>query len=159
MGTNGIGKSTALKILSGKLKPNLGQFKDEPSWQDILVHFRGSELQKFFTKVMEDQIKTLIKPQYVDVIPQQVKGTVRPLLEKRDERGLYDTIVADLDLGHVLERTVPQLSGGELQRFAIAAVCLQKADVYMMDEPSSYLDVVQRLKAARVIRSLCASDK
>lgn len=51
-----------------------------------------------------------------------------------------------------------QLSGGELQRFAIGVVAVQKANVYMFDEPSSYLDVKQRLNAARVIRSLIASD-
>ena len=44
------------------------------------------------------------------------------------------------------------------QRFAIAVVCVQNADVYMIDEPSSYLDVKQRLKAARVIRGLCADN-
>ena len=47
-----------------------------------------------------------------------------------------------------------QLSGGELQRFAICVVAAQQADIYMFDEPSSYLDVKQRLKAARVIRGL-----
>ena len=51
VGTNGIGKSTALKILAGKLKPNLGRFETPPDWQEILQHFRGSELQNYFTKV------------------------------------------------------------------------------------------------------------
>lgn len=41
-------------------------------------------------------------------------------------------------------------AGGELQRFAIAVVAAQAADIYMIDEPSSYLDVRQRLKAAQV---------
>lgn len=45
VGTNGIGKSTALKILSGKLKPNLGRYDNPPDWQEILKYFRGSELQ------------------------------------------------------------------------------------------------------------------
>jgi translation initiation factor RLI1 len=45
VGTNGIGKSTALKILAGKLKPNLGRFEDPPDWEEILRYFRGSELQ------------------------------------------------------------------------------------------------------------------
>jgi ATP-binding cassette subfamily E protein 1 len=57
-----------------------------------------------------------------------------------------------------LQREVGQLSGGELQRFAIGVVAVQKANVYMFDEPSSYLDVKQRLNAARIIRSLIASD-
>lgn len=45
VGTNGIGKSTALKILSGKLKPNLGRYDSPPDWEEILKYFRGSELQ------------------------------------------------------------------------------------------------------------------
>ena len=45
VGTNGIGKSTALKILSGKLKPNLGRYDDPPDWEEVLKYFRGSELQ------------------------------------------------------------------------------------------------------------------
>jgi translation initiation factor RLI1 len=45
VGTNGIGKSTALKILSGKLKPNLGRYDNPPDWEEILRYFRGSELQ------------------------------------------------------------------------------------------------------------------
>lgn len=45
VGTNGIGKSTALKILSGKLKPNLGRYENPPDWQEILRYFRGSDLQ------------------------------------------------------------------------------------------------------------------
>lgn len=57
VGTNGIGKSTALKILSGKMKPNLGQFDNPPDWEDILKYFRGSELQNYFTKILEDNLK------------------------------------------------------------------------------------------------------
>ena len=65
----------------------------------------------------------------------------------------------ELDLNHVQDRDIAHLSGGELQRFAIAVVAVQKADVYMFDEPSSYLDVKQRLKAARAIRSVIAGDE
>ena len=52
--------------------------------------------------------------------------------------------MTELDLHHVKNRDVEVLSGGELQRFAIAVVVVQQADVYMFDEPSSYLDVKQR---------------
>jgi ATP-binding cassette subfamily E protein 1 len=159
VGTNGIGKSTALKILSGKLKPNLGKFTAPPDWQEILNYFRGSEIQNYLTRILEDDIKALIKPQYVDHIPKAVKGQVMECLEKRDERGTIDYLVRELDLENVLDREVKALSGGELQRFAIAIVAVQDADCYMFDEPSSYLDVKQRLKASRVIRSLIAIEK
>jgi ATP-binding cassette subfamily E protein 1 len=154
VGTNGIGKSTALKVLKGNLKPNLGQFDSPPTWEDILKHFRGSELQNYFKRVLEDRLKALIKPQYVDHIPKAAKGTVGPLLRAKDERKMCESMLIELQLDHVQTRDLEMLSGGELQRFAIAMVAVQEADVYMFDEPSSYLDVRQRLKAANVIRSL-----
>lgn len=159
VGTNGIGKSTALKILAGKQKPNLGRYLDPPDWTEILSHFRGSELQNYFTKILEDDLKALIKPQYVDQIPKAVKGTVGQLLDKKDELKNQDDICGMLDLKHIKEREIGALSGGELQRFAIAMVCIQNGDIFMFDEPSSYLDVKQRLNAALTIRSLLHPDK
>jgi len=159
VGTNGIGKSTALKILAGKLKPNLGRFNNPPDWQEILQYFRGSELQNYFTKVLEDDLKAIIKPQYVDQIPKAVKGNVTALLTKKDETDSKAKYCTEFDLDYVMERNVDELSGGELQRFACAVVCVQNADVYMFDEPSSYLDVKQRLKAALAIRSLTQENK
>ncbi|KAL8638932.1 MAG: hypothetical protein Q9228_003964, partial [Teloschistes exilis] len=161
VGTNGIGKSTALKILSGKLKPNLGRYENPPDWEEILKYFRGSELQNYFTKILEDDLKSVVKPQYVDQIPKAVKGpnkTVKALLEARSQMDNLDEILDVLELRHVLDRDIDLLSGGELQRFAIGIVCVQKADVYMFDEPSSYLDVKQRLNAARTIRNLLRPD-
>ncbi|QPG75148.1 Fe-S cluster-binding ribosome biosynthesis protein [Brettanomyces nanus] len=162
VGTNGIGKSTALKILSGKLKPNLGRYDDPPDWEEIIRYFRGSELQNYFTKLLEDNIRAIIKPQYVDSIPHAIRGDekrVGVLLKNRMERkDSAKHMIKALQLQHVLKREVAQLSGGELQRFAIAMTCIQKAAVYMFDEPSSYLDVKQRLKAAQVIRSLLNAD-
>lgn len=159
VGTNGIGKSTALKILAGKQKPNLGRFDDPPDWEEILRYFRGSELQNYFTKVLEDDIKATIKPQYVDNVPRAIKGPMKKVgelinarLEKSKEDARY--ILSTLDLRHILKRDINQLSGGELQRFTIAMTCVQDATVYMFDEPSSYLDVKQRLKAAEIIRSV-----
>ncbi|XP_061183560.1 ATP-binding cassette sub-family E member 1 [Saccostrea echinata] len=159
VGTNGIGKSTALKILAGKQKPNLGRFNDPPDWTEILTYFRGSELQNFFTKILEDDLKAIIKPQYVDQIPKAVKGSVQQLLDKKDDLGNQTEVCKQLDLVNVKDRNVEDLSGGELQRFACAMVCIQKADIFMFDEPSSYLDVKQRLKAALAIRQLIHPDK
>ncbi|KAF8311855.1 P-loop containing nucleoside triphosphate hydrolase protein, partial [Clavulina sp. PMI_390] len=156
VGTNGIGKSTALNILAGKVKPNLGRYEAPPDWTEILKEFRGSELQNYFTKILEDDLKALIKPQYVDQIPRAIKGTqtVSEMLDGKLELDNKKEMCDLLELNEVLDRQPVQLSGGELQRFAIAIACVQRADVYMFDEPSSYLDVKQRLQAARVIRSL-----
>ncbi|EQK98827.1 hypothetical protein G6O67_007154 [Ophiocordyceps sinensis] len=161
VGTNGIGKSTALKVLSGKLKPNLGRHDNPPDWEDVIKHFRGSELQNYFTKLLEDDLKAVVKPQYVDQIPKAVRGpekSVRALIESRSSLGNTKEVADTLELNHIMDRDITLLSGGELQRFAIGTVCVQKADVYMFDEPSSYLDVKQRLSAAQIIRSLLRDD-
>uniref|UniRef100_A0A7N5ZW80 ABC transporter domain-containing protein n=1 Tax=Anabas testudineus TaxID=64144 RepID=A0A7N5ZW80_ANATE len=159
VGTNGIGKSTALKILAGKQKPNLGKYDNPPDWQEILTYFRGSELQNYFTKILEDDLRAIVKPQYVDQIPKTVKGSVGAILSRKDDTDTQDIVCDQLDLTHLRERNVEDLSGGELQRFACAVVCIQKADIFMFDEPSSYLDVKQRLKAAITIRSLITPDR
>ncbi|KAM4054907.1 ABC transporter [Hirsutella rhossiliensis] len=161
VGTNGIGKSTALKVLSGKLKPNLGRHDNPPDWEDVIKHFRGSELQNYFTKLLEDDLKAVVKPQYVDQIPKAVRGpekSVRALIKSRASLGNSKEVADILELNHIMDRDITLLSGGELQRFAIGTVCVQKADVYMFDEPSSYLDVKQRLSAAQIIRSLLRDD-
>ncbi|KAJ8262162.1 hypothetical protein GJAV_G00163210 [Gymnothorax javanicus] len=159
VGTNGIGKSTALKILAGKQKPNLGKYDAPPDWQEILTYFRGSELQNYFTKILEDDLKAIVKPQYVDQIPKTVKGSVGSILSRKDDTKTEDIVCEQLDLTHLRDRNVEDLSGGELQRFACAVVCIQRADIFMFDEPSSYLDVKQRLKAAITIRSLITPDR
>lgn len=139
------------------MKPNLGRYDDPPEWQEILKYFRGSELQNFFTKVLEDDIKAITKPQYVDQIPRGIKipnATVGMMFDKQTQLPNRDQLETDLELKGLQEREVTQLSGGELQRFAIAIASVRKVDIYMFDEPSSYLDIRQRLAAARVIRGL-----
>jgi ATP-binding cassette subfamily E protein 1 len=64
-----------------------------------------------------------------------------------------------LELKKIWDRPLDVLSGGELQRVAVAAALSRNADVYLFDEPSSYLDVKQRLVVARAIRSLKEQQK
>jgi len=159
LGPNGIGKSTALKILSGEIRPNLGDYSNPPEWNEILDYFRGSTLQLYFKRMSEGTLKAIHKPQYVDMIPKVTSGTVREILSKIDERGRLDEISKMLELDAIWNREINVLSGGELQRVALAAAISREADVYLFDEPSSYLDVRQRLEAARAIRSLREENK
>lgn len=154
LGQNGIGKTTTLKVLSGEVKPNLGNFNEPPEWNEIIEFYRGSTLQDYFRRMSEKNLKVAHKPQYVDKIPKAVTGKVCELLEKVDERKLLDKLSLELELNKVWDRNLDVLSGGELQRVAIAAALSREADVYLFDEPSSYLDVKQRLLVAKAIRSL-----
>ncbi len=159
LGQNGIGKTTTLKVLSGEIKPNLGNFQDPPEWGAIIEFYRGSTLQDYFKRMSENNLKIAHKPQYVDKIPKAVSGKVGELLEKVDERKIFEKLVQELELEKILDRPLDVLSGGELQRTAVAAALSREADVYMFDEPSSYLDVKQRLQVAKAIRSLKEANK
>jgi len=159
LGQNGIGKTTTLKILSGELKLNLGNYEDPPSWNEIIQRFRGSTLQEYFQRLGKNKLRISHKPQYVDKIPKVVSGNVGELLEKVNERKTLDQIAERLNIKHLWNRPLKVLSGGELQRVAIAATMLREADVYLFDEPSSYLDVKQRLEVAKTIRSLKEDEK
>ncbi|MEM4700858.1 MAG: 4Fe-4S binding protein, partial [Candidatus Bathyarchaeia archaeon] len=87
LGKNGIGKTTTLKILSGEIRLNLGNYENPPSWSEIIRFFRGSTLQDYFQKMSEGKLKVVHKPQYVDKIPRVVSGKVGEILEKVNERG------------------------------------------------------------------------
>ena len=159
IGKNGIGKSTALKILAGEIKPNLGDYASPPNWEHVITYYRGSVLQEYFTRLSQKKLKVVHKPQYVDKIPKVVAGKMRNILEKFDERNKVDEVISRLKLDAVEDRNIEDLSGGELQRFAVAIAYCKEANVYLFDEPSSYLDVKQRIETARLIRNLCKEGK
>ena len=124
----------------------------------MLKYFKGSELQNYLTKMLELTYKPAIKPQYVDSIPKNAKGNVGEYIKKKDVLGLSEQLSIDLELNKLYDRNIEELSGGELQRFASLIVMIQKADVYIFDEPTSYLDVKQRIKSAQLIRRLQTHD-
>ncbi len=157
IGRNGIGKSTAIKILAGLQKPNFGRKKDA-SYEEIIDFFKGTETHAFFEKVKEGKISISYKPQNVDLIPKNAKGTVRELLKKADQKGSMAEIAELLELNNILDSDIKDISGGELQRVAIAATVLKKANFYIFDEPTSYLDIKQRLKIAKFIRTMANED-
>jgi len=156
IGSNGIGKTTMLEILSGKLKPNLGT---NASWKEIVMKFRGREIQGYLEKLSQAEVKVSYKPQYVESIPRVVRGRVLDVLESGNElpEEKFNELIKNLNLKNALNKKISDLSGGELQRVAIAACLRKDADIYLLDEPSSYLDVRERLNACIAIREF--SDK
>ena len=159
IGKNGIGKSTALSILAGNLKPNLGSFEEPPDWPDILEAFHGTELKSHFEKMAKNELSVSMKPQAVYLIPKVWSGDVSSLLRKTDQRGKADEVADTLGLRTSLDKKISELSGGELQRLAIVAAVSRESDFYLFDEPFSYNDVYQRLAVAEAIRNLAAEGK
>ena len=129
----------------------------------------------FFSYIFQ----AVTKPQHVYAIPKLVEGTVGDLLRSHDSQGIADQVISRLstfpiffphlhlpDLEPILDRSLTLLSGGELQRytsfppifhppsFAIALTCVDQASMYIFDEPSSFLDIQQRLNAAKLIREI-----
>jgi len=145
LGENGIGKTTAINILAGKLKPNLGRWNDEPSWDEIIEYWHGSRLANYFRWLANGEIKVSYKPQYVDKLS-EYPGTVKEFVEEMGCQGDGLEKIMDRKMGH--------LAGGELQKVAITIALEKDADIYFFDEPSSYLDIRNRIEMAKKIRNL-----
>ncbi len=148
LGQNSVGKTTALRILFGDIKLNLGDFENVPKLKEVISKFRGTELQNFFEKFENKEIKVAYKSQQVDKIPMLFKGKVSDFLKNKRK-----------EVEEIWNRKLKELSGGELQKIAIFATIERDADLYLFDEPSSYLDVKQRLELAKDIRKLAETKK
>ena len=158
LGPNGIGKTTAVRALADELVPNLGEYGTDPDWERVLDRYRGTELQTYIERVQAGEITIARKPQYVDQLPAQFDGTTIDLLESTDERGALDGYIDRLGIRPVVDQPLDTLSGGELQRVALAATLARDRDFYFLDEVSPYLDIGQRVTAARLIRELAEDE-
>jgi ATP-binding cassette, sub-family E, member 1 len=154
IGKNGIGKTTAINILSGLLKPSLGKKGHKASLPELMQHFRGTELHNHFELLHTGKLKVAVKPQQVSLLKRAYKGTVAQFLLEMDQNGKLDELSEALELKPILSRDISKISGGELQKVAIAGCVLKQANVYFFDEPTSYLDIKQRIMVSKFIRGL-----
>ena len=139
LGPNGIGKTTFVKMLAGIIEPDEGEVPTETA--------AGFEL------------KISYKPQYIDA---DFPGSLRMYLREAggslvDTSDFRTSVIRKLDLDNLMDHSIPSLSGGELQRSAIAACLARDADIYLFDEPSAFLDIEQRLASSRAIRRMIQS--
>jgi ATP-binding cassette subfamily E protein 1 len=161
LGVNGIGKSTILEILAGSQKPNGGNFNDpERGEQDFLSKLTIASFRYYLAELSAKNVSIGYKPQVFSELLTKTESVER-ILSKNYKNGQFtESKVLDLmELNPILNRVPSQLSGGELQRLAIGIVLLQNADVYLIDEPCTFLDFRQRIKIAEVFRSLAESGK
>ena len=126
VGGNATGKTTFVKMLAGILEPDEGE--------------------------IESEITVSYKPQYIEVQDDMIVGDLLQSVKGFDEHILHTELNAPLNLEPLMERELKTLSGGELQRVAVAECLLREADLYLLDEPSAYLDANQRMITAKTIR-------
>ncbi len=148
LGQNGIGKTTAIQILAGNLKPNLGD-EDIP-WNGVISHYKGSVLQEYMRRISKCEIRVSQKPQSIELIANR-ESFVHELLPDKQE---INDLMVRLEIDHILDRRIGDVSGGELQRIAIARCISKDSDFYFFDEITPYLDIHQRIKAANLIREI-----
>ena len=136
LGQNGTGKTTLIKMLAGILKPD-----------DATVEL--------------PRLNVSYKPQ---TIAPKFEGTVRDLLYTKLstvwEAPLFKTeVIIPLDIESLLDNDVQTLSGGELQRVAIVLALAKPCDIFLIDEPSAYLDSEQRVICAKVMKRWILNSK
>ncbi len=150
IGRNGIGKSTALSILAGILKPNFGEYNKEFEEKEIIKRFRGTELQKYFENLYLGKIKVSYKPQNVFIFVKFYGDkTVREILEKLiPSKEEFINIVSRFNLENILDRYIKNLSGGELQKLLFLFTVLKEHNFLLLDELTNYLDIYERVVIA-----------
>jgi len=152
VGKNGIGKTSAIKLLTRQVKPNFGLFGKRLSEEEILAGV-SLEIKRYFMKTKEG-LKVSVKPQNIDKVREAFKGTVSELLEGVGGKRRVAEIAERFRMGEILGRKLGQLSGGELQKVSIAAACIKPADIYYFDEVTNYLDIEERLRVAVILREI-----
>ncbi|MEM2665234.1 MAG: ribosome biogenesis/translation initiation ATPase RLI, partial [Nitrososphaerota archaeon] len=134
VGPNGIGKTTFIKILAGIEKAD----------REFQLPYRTISY----------------KPQYPEVKDENVEAVLREAAGSKFDTDLYQSeLIRPLGLHKLLEREVKELSGGELQKVAIAEALSKDAEIYLIDEPSAYLDVEERYTIAKLLKRITRERK
>lgn len=161
LGVNGIGKSTLLEILAGRQIPNGGNFKDpENGLHDFFSQLSIASFRQFFTELTKKRLKIGYKPQVFTELLIRPESVQEIIISSYHE-GLFtkEEVISSMELNSILDRFPSELSGGELQRLAISIVLLQNVDVYLIDEPCTFLDFRQRIKVAEIFHRIAEAGK
>ncbi|MEH7094279.1 ABC transporter ATP-binding protein [Neobacillus vireti] len=148
LGGNGSGKSTLLKVMAGLLKPDHGS-----------VYFDAKPLKKY--KQVEIAMKIGYLPQNPKLFFMQdtVEKELQMALEQWDASKASDAqqLFDQLGIAHLMSSHPYDLSGGELQKAALACILVRKPEVLLLDEPTKGLDPISKKNLAKILLSLHAT--
>jgi ATP-binding cassette, sub-family E, member 1 len=144
-----MGKTTFVRMLAGLLKSD----------EQVALEEQGLTYEA--EQAGAPDLNVSYKPQKISP---KFQGTVRELLHQRiRDAYVHPQFVSDvmkpLTMESIIDNSVQTLSGGELQRLAITLALGKPADVYLIDEPSAYLDSEQRMNCAKVIKRFIMHSK
>jgi ATP-binding cassette, sub-family E, member 1 len=124
LGENGTGKTSFIKMLAGITELDSGE--------------------------IDSSVKVAYKPQYLESDSDMiVVDFLQEAISKYENQ-----LIKPLNLEAFFSKKLSQLSGGELQRVAIANCLSKDAELFLLDEPSAYLDVEQRLLVSKIIKNI-----
>jgi len=153
VGKNGIGKTSAIKLLSRQMRPNFAQFGKEWTDEEVVAKL-AIEARRYFAKTKEG-LRLSVKPQHIDRVRDAFKGTAEELLGSvSGSKAALQEVSKLFRIEDILKRKLDQLSGGELQKVSIAAAYMKDSDIYYFDEVTNYLDIEERLRMAVIIKEL-----
>ncbi len=155
VGRNGVGKTTAINILTNLLKPNFGDYNKKWEEKEIIKMFRGSELQKYFEKLYQNSIRISYKVQNIMFIKKAFSNiTVRDFLSKVLNKEKLVEVSKKFYIENILDRKIDELSGGELQKIIFIYSAYKDHDVFFVDEVTNYLDIYERLRISQFLLEL-----
>jgi len=134
IGANGSGKSTMLRLLNGLVLPSAGTVR--VNGLDTRTH--GAAVRRSVGFVFTDPLSQLVMPTPLEDVELSLR---RLKLSKRERRDRAESILAAYGLSHLADSSVYELSGGERQLTALAAVLAVDPTILVLDEPSTLLDL------------------
>ena len=141
LGENGVGKTTFIKLLSGTILPDTNGEREEGG-------ITGPFSRGFVVSYKPQNLKS------------QLEGRVSDLIgNKLGDPTFISQVLKPIDLERLLDKDISNLSGGELQKVMIALCLSKNAEIYLIDEPSAYLDAESRIIVSKILKRFIANNK
>lgn len=154
VGPNGAGKSSLLGLLTGDLRPSAGEILLE---ERPLAEWSPRDLSRARAVLMQSN-QVAFSFTVADVVEMGRAPWIGAPEADGDEQAIADA-VARADVGALLGRAYPSLSGGERARASLARVLAQETRIVMLDEPTAALDLRHQEDVLRVARDLAARGR